>query len=50
MFGLCCAYGMIMFSDDFHKQHGALGASKGGVLKRLRGLLEGGNSEVLGLL
>ena len=25
MFGLCCAYGMIMFSDDFHKQHGALG-------------------------
>eukprot|EP00439_Symbiodinium_sp_Y106_P062486 s1861_g9.t1 len=26
MFGLCCAYGMIMFSDDFHKQHGALGA------------------------
>jgi len=25
MFGLCCAYGMIMFSADFHLQHRALG-------------------------
>mmetsp|Transcript_62254 Transcript_62254/g.114355 ORF Transcript_62254/g.114355 Transcript_62254/m.114355 type:complete len:1451 (-) Transcript_62254:247-4599(-) len=25
MFGLCCAYGMIMFTDDFNGQHRALG-------------------------
>jgi len=25
MFGLCCAYGMIMFSDDHNKEHRALG-------------------------
>eukprot|EP00927_Polykrikos_kofoidii_P016831 TRINITY_DN17633_c0_g1_i1.p1 TRINITY_DN17633_c0_g1~~TRINITY_DN17633_c0_g1_i1.p1 ORF type:complete len:1491 (-),score=256.50 TRINITY_DN17633_c0_g1_i1:185-4657(-) len=25
MFGLCCAYGMIMFSDDWNQQHRALG-------------------------
>lgn len=25
MFGLCCAYGMIMFNDDFNKQHRAMG-------------------------
>merc|ERR1719253_848688 len=25
MFGLCCAYGMILFSDDFNKRHRGLG-------------------------
>ncbi|CAE7035841.1 unnamed protein product [Symbiodinium natans] len=39
MFGLCCAYGMIMFSDDFHKQHGALGVKMNLSTALIMGLL-----------
>jgi len=39
MFGLCCAYGMIMFSDEYHKQHGALGVKMNLSTALIMGLL-----------
>mmetsp|Transcript_1723 Transcript_1723/g.3188 ORF Transcript_1723/g.3188 Transcript_1723/m.3188 type:complete len:1472 (-) Transcript_1723:364-4779(-) len=38
MFGLCCAYGMIMFTDDFNGQHRALGVKLNLLTSLLAGL------------
>eukprot|EP00928_Gymnodinium_smaydae_P046818 TRINITY_DN3120_c0_g1_i2.p1 TRINITY_DN3120_c0_g1~~TRINITY_DN3120_c0_g1_i2.p1 ORF type:complete len:1305 (-),score=253.39 TRINITY_DN3120_c0_g1_i2:1124-4846(-) len=39
MFGLCCAYGMIMFSDEWHAQHRSLGVSMNLATATLLGLI-----------
>lgn len=46
MFGLCCAYGMIMFSDDWNNQHRALGVKMNLSTAMIMGLLLGFASKV----
>ena len=46
MFGLCSAYGMIMFSDDWHAAHRGLGVKMNLFTASIMGVLLAGASKV----